>query len=376
MRSIYLEGIRMNLHHQLRLFYALLTFCLLFFIQTENGHAATFIDVPDSHPSVLEIEYLADTGIIKGYQDQTFKPSNYVTNSQVALMVTRALQLELENRPHPGFKDLSNMDSETFKAIAAVVDEGIFPKGDQFRPYEPITRGEMAQVLVNAFHLTGSTNKEFKDVPKKHKHYEAIQILAANNITTGYEDNTFKPSNPLTRSHFSTFMSRAIERDFIPVSSGYSYNKDYDYVYELTENNKTTREYFNYVKTDRKGNWWFVFDEFGTGIHYVDTVDKNGFTFSGFTEDGVTIIDFHIPYPVKLGTSWSYSMMNDLSPVTYIVTSMSETIKTPAGSFDNVIVIASSDGFEYYYSPDFGHILTKDVQHNQVVYELVTLKRR
>lgn len=359
-----------------RILFGLLSFCVLFFIHIENGQAATFKDVPNSHPSVLEIEYLADTGIIKGYQDQTFKPYNNVTNSQVALMISRALQLELENRPNPSFSDLSKVDEETYKAIAAVVDEGIFPRGNQFRPYEPITRGEMAHVLVNAFHLKGSTSKEFTDVKPNHKHYEAIQNLAANNITTGYEDGTFKPSEPLSRAHFSTFMSRVLERDFIPVTSGYSYNKEYDYVYELTEDNNTVREYFHYESTDQTGDWWFVSDEYGEGINYVNIEEKNGFTFYGYTENDEIITDFHIPYPVKLGTSWSYSMMTDFAPVIYVVTNMSKTVDTPAGTFHDVIEIVSSDGYEYYYSPIYGHIQTKDLYNNQVVYELVSLKKR
>ncbi|MEK4495175.1 S-layer homology domain-containing protein [Ureibacillus sp. FSL W8-0352] len=348
---------------------------LIFCVKVNHGDAATFKDVPESHPSIFEIEFLADSGIIKGYQDQTFKPSNNVTNSQVALMITRALNLNVENRPAPGFQDLGKIDEVTYKAIAAVVDEGIFPKGDTFRPFEPITRGEMAQVLVNAFHLKGTTNQEFKDVSKNHTFYQAIKVLAANNITTGFEDGTFKPSQPLTRAHFSTFMSRIIEPDFIPVSSGFGYNKQYQYIYELNEG-YTAREYFSYLSSDELGDWWQVSDENNQYIHYVNRIDKKGFTFTGYLENKEIITDFHIPYPVKRGTSWSYSYKDEYQPVTYVVTSMSKKITTPAGTFHPVMEIVSSDGYQYYYSKELGHICTKDLQTNAIVYQLIDLKKR
>mgnify|MGYP001947100628 FL=1 len=337
-----------------------------------NAQATTFTDVNEKHPSVLEIEFLADTKIIKGYPDQTFKPFNHVTNSQVALMISRALELDLRNRPNPGFNDLSRVDDETYKAIAAVVDEGIFPKGQKFRPYEPITRGEMASVLVNAFKLKG-TQKEFKDVSANNPYYKAIKTLAASNITTGYEDGTFKPASPLTRAHFSTFMSRIMEPDFIPVSSGYQYNKNYHYVYEYNDLDFVGKDYFTYKQTDKNGDRWFVSSENGQGLEYISIVEKKGFTFKGLSQE---IIDFHIPYPVKLGASWSYSYMKDYSPVTYAVTSMSEKLSTPAGTFDRLIEIVSSDGYVFYYSPEYGHIRTYDLKADKVVYELVSLKKR
>jgi len=355
--------------------YSLFIGIFIFFINAKVGYAATFRDVPDSHPSALEIKFLVETGIIKGYPDQTFKPSNNVTNSQVALMITRALKLDLNNRPNPGFKDLSKVDADTYKAIAAVVDEGIFPKGANFRPGEPITRGEMAQVLVNAFHLKGSSKQQFKDVPKNSKYYQAINTLAANNITTGYEDGTFKPNQPLTRAHFSTFLSRILEPDFIPVTSGYGYNKNYQYIYELYEG-YTSRDYFTYLSSDASGDWWFVSDENNQGIKYVNHVDQKGFTFKGYLENGEVVTDFYIPYPVKLGTSWSYAYKKGYQPVSYIVTSMSEKMTTPAGTFSSLMEIVSSDGFQYYYSKEYGHICTKDLKTNGIVYQLIQLKKR
>lgn len=55
---------------------------------------------------------------------------------------------------------------------------------------------------------------------------------------------------------------------------------------------------------------------------------------------------------------------------------MSEKITTPAGTFHPVMEIVSSDGYQYYYSKELGHICTKDLQTNAIVYQLIDLKKR
>ena len=82
----------------------------------------------------------------------------------------------------------------------------------KFQPGAPLTRGQMSKILVVAYDLTGTTDKKFKDVSSKHWAYEFVHTLAANGITTGYEDNTFKPSVEVSRMHFSLFLYRTITK--------------------------------------------------------------------------------------------------------------------------------------------------------------------
>ena len=51
-----------------------------------------FKDVPDTHWAAKAIEELSDKGIIKGYEDGTFKPEQSVTRAEVAVMISRALE--------------------------------------------------------------------------------------------------------------------------------------------------------------------------------------------------------------------------------------------------------------------------------------------
>ena len=69
------------------------------------------------------------------------------------------------------------------------------------RPNDEITRSQLASILVRAFALSapaGSTGKDFADT-QGHWAREAIRIVSACKITSGYSDNRFGPNDALTR---------------------------------------------------------------------------------------------------------------------------------------------------------------------------------
>jgi murein DD-endopeptidase MepM/ murein hydrolase activator NlpD len=51
-----------------------------------------FKDIPDTHWAAKAIDELSEKGIIKGYEDGTFKPDAPVTRAEVAVMISRALE--------------------------------------------------------------------------------------------------------------------------------------------------------------------------------------------------------------------------------------------------------------------------------------------
>lgn len=183
---------------------------LLSFVSLPLVQAATFKDVPSTHSNYVDIDFLSSKGIIQGYKDSTFKPENYVTNRQAAVMLVRALNLFDESYTNPGFSDVPTTDS-SYKEIAIATEKGFFPKESKFSPNANITRESMARALAVAYNLTGTSEIVFSDVPKTYWAYSHVTQLAANNITTGYNDGTFKPKNEVTRAHFAAFLTRAMD---------------------------------------------------------------------------------------------------------------------------------------------------------------------
>ncbi|WP_332629788.1 C40 family peptidase [Halalkalibacter flavus] len=173
--------------------------------------AGQYHDVDNSFWAHDMIKRLGEAGIINGYSDFTFKPNNEITRSQVARLLARALDLKPTN--YSG--DFSDVHSNTsgYEEIQAVVDAGLF-KGDSngnFRPNDPFTRAHIAIVFDRAFDLPEAvTAAGFTDVPSSSNAYDAIQRLAASGITTGHNDNTFRPNNSTTRAQLAVFLHRAL----------------------------------------------------------------------------------------------------------------------------------------------------------------------
>ena len=172
-----------------------------------------FLDVPNGYWAEDEIKYLVDLGIISGMGNGRFDPSSAVTRAQGASMIARSLNLDLNNRPNPGFNDLST-SHWAYKAVAALVDEGVFSKGTDFQPDKPLTREEIARLLVDAYQLEGVSDNKFTDISKDYWASSYINILATNEIAAGYPDGSFKPKKVVTRTEFSAFIARVMDESF------------------------------------------------------------------------------------------------------------------------------------------------------------------
>ncbi|GKW44970.1 S-layer homology domain-containing protein [Planococcus sp. NCCP-2050] len=193
-----------------------MVFLLLGFILPSHSLAATpsFKDVSSFK---AEIEYLTGKEIIFGFQDGTFRPNEPILRIQAVQMLMREIQPEMEAIPNPGFKDIKPGErgyEDVAKAVALGIISG---KGNQtFDPRGKLTRAEMAIILSRAYELGGIYPKGFKDVSQSSKAYWHISAMAANNITVGYPDGTFRPSQTIDRAQFAAFMTRVIEPSFQP----------------------------------------------------------------------------------------------------------------------------------------------------------------
>jgi competence ComEA-like helix-hairpin-helix protein len=165
-----------------------------------------------------EINYLTDLEIINGYPNNTFKPTNSISRIQAVQMIIREMDVTLGNAPNPGFSDIGPGDYG-YEVVAKAVELGIIKgknNGTYFDVWGELTRAQMAKILSEAYNIEGSYALEFEDVPSDHWAHDYVEGLAANNITTGYADNTFKPFNKISRQHFAVFMARYLDDIFKP----------------------------------------------------------------------------------------------------------------------------------------------------------------
>lgn len=177
-------------------------------LPVQNVQAAhSFTDVSTKHSNYNDIMYLVDKNVIP--KTKTYGVKDIVTREEVAVMVAKAVGLNGTPRATK-FSDVPKSNANS-GYIQSAVEAGIINGylDGTFQPNQKVTRGHMAAFIARAFDLPYGT-KTFKDVQKGHTAYEAVSQLVAANITTGYEDGTFKPKNNLTKGHIAAFLARAV----------------------------------------------------------------------------------------------------------------------------------------------------------------------
>ncbi|MCM3716297.1 S-layer homology domain-containing protein [Alkalihalobacillus oceani] len=172
-----------------------------------------FSDVSNGFWGVEEIHFLAEQGVMLGYQDGAFGIGDDVTRAQAAVTLARLHGLDMEQPEPVSFTDVAETNY-AYSGIAAAVGAGFFADGNEFRPNDTLTRAEMATILSRSSQLMSSQPVDFRDVASGHWAYESISELAENRLTTGYHDLTFRPGEPVTRAEFAVFLARAKEESF------------------------------------------------------------------------------------------------------------------------------------------------------------------
>ncbi|WP_169907659.1 S-layer homology domain-containing protein [Priestia abyssalis] len=193
-----------------------------------------FLVVPFSNPQAAgpfkdvklyedEITYLTTKEVIKGYEGGYFRPDAPIKRLQAVQMILREKGITDFTAPNPNFMDIQPGDYG-YQEIAKAVQLGIISgKTDaetgrkSFDAWGTLTRGQMAKILVLAYHIQGEYKGSFKDVERGNWVYEYVGALAANNITTGYGDHTFRPNTKISRQHFALFLARHLNPNFKPM---------------------------------------------------------------------------------------------------------------------------------------------------------------
>ncbi|MEJ9152329.1 S-layer homology domain-containing protein [Bacillus smithii] len=151
---------------------------------------------------------LYSKGIVKGVSKTEFGTYQSLKRGDAAVIIARALELDTKNAPDAGFKDVN---SNIKGAVNALVAKGIISgvSKDKFDPDAPLTRGQMAKILVNAYDLQDYKKETpFKDLTADFKPY--IEALYGAGITGGTSDTTYGTTKNITRGDFAKLLYKAM----------------------------------------------------------------------------------------------------------------------------------------------------------------------
>ncbi|MEL4025220.1 5'-nucleotidase C-terminal domain-containing protein [Lysinibacillus endophyticus] len=172
--------------------------------------ASTFKDVPSTHTQFEEISLLASQGVITGYPDGTFKPGAPLTRGQAAKIIANVLKLDVNNVKNPNFTDVPT-SHQYYGPIAALAQANIIDGYDDqtFKVNETITRGQVAKIIAVSLKLEPKNNDAlpFTDVSESDAPY--VKALLDNGITN-VSGTTFGTNDPITRGQAAAFIVRAL----------------------------------------------------------------------------------------------------------------------------------------------------------------------
>lgn len=192
-----------------KLVFYLCSFVVLSIVFSTSASASTkFPDVSRTYWAYHDINFLTDKQVIMGYADGKFKPNEILTRKDAASLLVRALKKTNTTQRVAVPTDLVPTMSGYDEVIASVNLDLFTVTNNEFKPYDPLTRKEMAKALATAFDYVGLKRTSFKDVSKSNSYYPFIDGIAEFKVTTGYTDGTFRPEELVTRAQFSAFLSR------------------------------------------------------------------------------------------------------------------------------------------------------------------------
>jgi uncharacterized repeat protein (TIGR02543 family) len=186
----------------------------VFAVGTEPEASSGFRDMA-GHWAADAVRRAAAKGMVAGYPDGTFRPDHPITRAEFTVMLVRALQLEGTGAPL-AFKDLDRMGPWAAQAVGLAVQAGIVRgyEDGSFRPDAPITRAEMAVMVARALKLpigehvsTGFADDDA--IPPWAK--GAVAALRDSGMVTGRGNNEFAPHDKATRAEAVVMLLRMLE---------------------------------------------------------------------------------------------------------------------------------------------------------------------
>ncbi len=181
-----------------------------------QGMAHAFADAGDGYWGADFVDVVSREGIIAGYGDGTFRPTQYVNRAQFSVMLYHFLGLDGADYADVAlpFADLADISPEELPAVRALYAEGIINGATgqdgriYFQPKNNLTRAQasamIGRTMERGYAPAGLTFADSAAIPAYATEY--IQIMAALGVLSGYTDGTFLPHNLINRGQMAKIL--------------------------------------------------------------------------------------------------------------------------------------------------------------------------
>lgn len=175
-----------------------------------------FRDVPAGHWAASEIRRAVDAGLVQGVSAAEFGLGRPMTRAAFVVVLCRFFGWELQTPSQGSFTDNQDPKAWYYSAVETACANGaVVRKADRFRPGDPITREEMAVMLVRALGYTALAGLDqglecpFTDVTTNQGYLTMACYLG---ISGGTGNGCFSPDRTATREQAVVMLMRVYDR--------------------------------------------------------------------------------------------------------------------------------------------------------------------
>ncbi len=159
---------------------------------------------------------LNTAGVIRGYEDATFRPEAVIKKEEAIALLVRALGWPVEEASiPPEVRQASQVDAWAWPYLACALRNGLITERELagFLGNQPAKRYEVAMWLARALGLQGESDTvadftDASDIPAEAA--GLVGAVAREGIIAGYPDRTFQPHKPIKRAEMAALLMRVL----------------------------------------------------------------------------------------------------------------------------------------------------------------------
>ncbi|MDP3386962.1 MAG: S-layer homology domain-containing protein [Eubacteriales bacterium] len=187
-------------------------FLMMFAMIPINANAIETASDISGHWAEETIQEWIDNDWVKGYPGGTFKPDDYITRAEFVALVNRSFQFTATGPT--SFTDV-NQNAWYASAVGIAVRAGYIQgyNDNTMRPENHISREEAATIIMKINNLTANSTAAnvFTDSALLTWSKGAVGAVAAANLMTGYPDGTFGPDRMIRRGETVVLLDRSVK---------------------------------------------------------------------------------------------------------------------------------------------------------------------
>ncbi|MGE5391760.1 MAG: S-layer homology domain-containing protein [Deltaproteobacteria bacterium] len=182
---------------------------------TEGSLTSQFKDVGNDSSNLVYINYMNARGILGGFPDGTFRPDQGLTRAQAAVIISKAVNLNVSTGEASGFTDVAK-DHWANNYVAAAVKAG-YLKGfadGSYRPEQPLTRVQGISLIMRLSKEgdSGVALPQLSDMESSHWAARAM-AMAIDAGMIGTQGDSIRPDQPISRGDISRALSLLLTSD-------------------------------------------------------------------------------------------------------------------------------------------------------------------